>query len=38
MVIPFENKEDLTLIKQNIEAEIQNDRPDCYCVITFDRA
>ena len=37
IVIPFENKEDVEIIRTKIEAEIQKERPDCYCVITIDR-
>ena len=38
LVIPFENKENIDVIKRKIEAEIQKERPNCFCVITVDRA
>lgn len=38
LVIPFEIKGNIEDIKRNIEAEIQKQRGDCYCVITVDRA
>ena len=36
--LPFESKENPEILRRNIEAEIQKERADCYCVITFDRA
>ena len=38
LVLPFEIKGNIEDIKRNIEAEIQKQRGDCYCVITVDRA
>ncbi len=38
LVLPFEIKGNIEEIKRNIEAEIQKQRNDCYCVITVDRA
>ena len=38
LVLPFEIKGDVTEITRKIEAEIQKNRNDCYCVITVDRA
>ena len=38
IVLPFENKSEITEIRKNIEAEIQKERKDCFCVITVDRA
>ena len=38
IVLPFENKMNCEIIKRNIEAEIQKERPECFCVITIDRA
>ena len=35
--VPFEIKENVSLIKQKIEKEIQGVRPECFCVITVDR-
>jgi len=38
IVVPFENKDDIEIIKSKIQAEIKIHRPECYCVITVDRA
>ena len=38
IVIPFEIKDNIDIIKRNVEAEIQKERSNCFCVITVDRA
>lgn len=38
LVVPFEIKENIENIKQKVEAEIQKERSNCFCVITVDRA
>jgi cation diffusion facilitator family transporter len=35
--LPFEINDNIEVIKGNIEAEIQKEHPNCYCVITVDR-
>ena len=38
LVVPFEIKTNIEEITTKIKAEVSKERPDCYCVITIDRA
>ena len=36
--LPFEYKGNIKEIEKKIEAEIQKEHPECFCVITVDRS